>query len=127
MVFSVPGSQIECERVFSLAGLIASSRRNRMCHDNLALLVFLKRNIHLDGRLKGLLEKMYGSLQYELVAGKFKSVSELEMVEEELEYCAGELDPLNCGRIHAVVDEEEPLIRETEYVFHSLAPSGQWV
>ena len=56
-----PGSQIECERVFSLAYLLVAAPRNRMSSDRLASTVFASKNIDMDKALHDLLGSYYES------------------------------------------------------------------
>ena len=128
LALATPGSHIECERVFSLAGLITKSLRNRMCHDNLAMLVFLRRNVDLDAKLKDLLQNWYGVTQFELAAPQFGSTyNETELMESELAECQSEVDPLNWGAVNSVLEGEEPLVSESEYFHHTLTTSRHWM
>jgi len=64
----VPGSQIECERVFSLAGLVTMHLRNRMNLDNMGACVFIQKNLDLDAKVKELLASYYGEAAFSAVA-----------------------------------------------------------
>mmetsp|Transcript_9148 Transcript_9148/g.16493 ORF Transcript_9148/g.16493 Transcript_9148/m.16493 type:complete len:116 (-) Transcript_9148:232-579(-) len=56
IVFSCPGSQIECERVFSLACLLTSALRNRMSPEwLLADVVFVSKSLDLAVEINDLL------------------------------------------------------------------------
>lgn len=50
-----PGSQIECERVFSLCGITVSLLRNRMTTDNLAQTVYVSKNVDQTNVLASIL------------------------------------------------------------------------
>jgi hypothetical protein len=63
----VTGSQIECERVFSLARLLTCLLRNRMFFENLASLVFMNKNVDVETTLDDLL-----GLSVETTHGLFK-------------------------------------------------------
>ena len=55
VVFSVPGSQIECERVFSQAGLITAGLRNRLGAENMDMLVFISKNANRKEMIEDML------------------------------------------------------------------------
>lgn len=55
-----PGSQIECERVFSLCGLTVSLLRNRMTTENLNNVVYLTKNTDPEHELKHILSSANG-------------------------------------------------------------------
>ena len=65
MVLAVPASQIECERVFSAAGLITQHLRNRMGVENMSAQVFLLKNMDLDVEIKAILESTYSASVYQ--------------------------------------------------------------
>lgn len=56
-----PGSQIECERVFSLCGLTISLLRNRVTNDNLAQVVYITKNTCPGTTLEEILGKANGT------------------------------------------------------------------
>lgn len=60
VALSCPGSQIECERVFSLCGLTVSLLRNRMTTDNLAHVVYLSKNTDQMAAMQDILSKTHG-------------------------------------------------------------------
>lgn len=60
VVFSVPGSQIECERVFSLAGLITAGSRNRLGAENMDMLVFISKNANRKEMIEDAVYKVFG-------------------------------------------------------------------
>ena len=76
IVFSCPGSQIECERVFSLAGLLTSSLRNRMSPERLGDVVFISKNLDLASELQDMLGTYYGADLYSAAASAFEHRSE---------------------------------------------------
>jgi len=57
---SCPGSQIECERVFSLCGLTVSLLRNRMTTDNLSDVVYITKNSCQVSELEDILGAAHG-------------------------------------------------------------------
>ena len=65
IVLGVPGSQIECERIFSLAGLLTSRLRNRMSPERLDDIVFLSKNLDIDEALNSELTVVYGEKAWE--------------------------------------------------------------
>jgi hypothetical protein len=65
IVLAVPASQIECERVFSAAGLITQHLRNRMGVENMSAQVFLLKNMDLDAEVKAILESTYSASAYQ--------------------------------------------------------------
>ena len=60
IVLSCPGSQIECERVFSLCGATVALLRNRMSTDNLAQSIYVSKNIDQARMLQSLLQESNG-------------------------------------------------------------------
>ena len=60
IVLSCPGSQIECERVFSLCGATVALLRNRMSTDNLAQSIYVSKNIDQVALLRSLLQEANG-------------------------------------------------------------------
>jgi hypothetical protein len=46
----IPGSQIECERIFSIAGILTKLRRSRLGTTNLDALVMIQKNWPSDAR-----------------------------------------------------------------------------
>ena len=52
IVLGVPASQIECERVFSEAGLVTSGLRNRLGVENLDALVVISRNVDVKSVMR---------------------------------------------------------------------------
>jgi hypothetical protein len=65
IVLAVLASQIECERVFSAAGLITQNLRNRMGVENMSVQVFLVKNMDLDAEIKAIMESTYNSTVYQ--------------------------------------------------------------
>jgi hypothetical protein len=72
IVFSCHGSHIECELVFSLAGLLTLALRNRMSLERLADVVFVSKNLDLAVEINDLLGNYYGLELYNAVADTFK-------------------------------------------------------
>ncbi len=68
-----PGSQIECERVFSLCGLTVSLLRNRMTTDNLAQIVYLTKNTKQLAAMQHILSKTHGSINTEHWLGQMEN------------------------------------------------------
>eukprot|EP00951_Prasinocladus_malaysianus_P026580 scaffold236191_cov31-Prasinocladus_malaysianus.AAC.1 len=60
IVLSIPGSQIECERVFSVAGLITAGLRNRLGVENLDALVFIQKNADSKALIRDALVSCHG-------------------------------------------------------------------
>ena len=79
MVLSVPASQIECERVFSAAGLITQHLRNRMGVENMSAQVFLLKNMDFDAEIRAIMESTYSAPVYQSsLAADINILSELE-------------------------------------------------
>lgn len=112
VVLSIPGSQIECERVFSLAGLLTSMLRNRMSSENLASLVFLNKNLDVEAALDDLLGTVHGDLQWSQAKGGFGKLSECVGNEQEL-FSSNE-GGLNWHVMEALLEENEPLIADDD-------------
>ena len=55
IVLGCPGSQIECERIFSLAWLLTAALRNRMSSERLSSVVIISKSINVDKVLNDLL------------------------------------------------------------------------
>ena len=110
IVLAIPGSQIECERVFSLAGLLTARLRNRMSPENLGNLVFLSKNLDVDVALNDLLTPVYGEKHWEYVKDTIGKQSESMSNEKEL-YSSPEGD-LNWYVMESLLEEFEPLIEE---------------
>ena len=64
MVLAMPASQIECERMFSAAGLITQHLRNRMGVENMSVHVFLLKNMDLDAAIKAIMVSNYGAFVF---------------------------------------------------------------
>ena len=70
-VFSIPASQIECERVFSVAGQFASVLRNRMGVDCLDMLVFLYKNVDQNKLMEEIIRAAHGdhtAMEHDIMA-----------------------------------------------------------
>ncbi len=112
VVLAVPCSQIECERVFSLVGLLTSMLRNRMSSENLASLVFLNKNIDVEAALDDLLGTVHGDQQWSQAKDSFGKQSEYVGNEQEL-FNSNE-GGLNWHVMEALLDENEPLIENND-------------
>jgi len=66
MLLAIPASQIECERVFSLAGLVTQSLRNKMGVENMGTQVFIHKNVDLGAQLDAALSYNFGKECYRL-------------------------------------------------------------
>ena len=108
MVLAVPVSQIECERVFSLAGLLTSLLRNRMSSENLASLVFLNKNINVEKTLDDLLGPIHGDQQWFQTRDSIGKQS--EYVGNKTELFNSNEGGLNWHVMEALLEEYEPLI-----------------
>ena len=108
IVLAVPGSQIECERIFSLAGLLTARLRNRMSPENLASLVFLSKNLDVDAALSDLLAPTYGEKQWDIVKDSLGKQSESMCNEGEL-YSSPE-GTVNWFVMESLLEDFEPLI-----------------
>ena len=86
--FTIPASQIENERNFSLAGVIGRSRRASLTVKNLSMLVFINKNREISEAVKNL-EKMNI-----FEADTADLDEEIEYIEQYLEQ-SGDLDELN--------------------------------
>jgi hypothetical protein len=70
-VFSIPASQIECERVFYVAGQFASVLRNRMGVDCLDMLVFLYKNVDQKKLMEEIIRAAHGdhtAMDHDIIA-----------------------------------------------------------
>ena len=110
IVLGIPGSQIECERVFSLAGLLTSQLRNRMSPENLDSIVFVSKNLNLDATLDELLSPVYGERQWEVAKETIRTVSESGRDAAEL-FRSGE-GGVNWAIMDQLLEDFEPLIEE---------------
>ena len=52
-ILAIPASQIECERVFSIAGMLTRHRRNRTAADIFETIMFINKNIPQEKALAG--------------------------------------------------------------------------
>ena len=97
IVLCVPGSQIECERVFSEAGLITAGLRNRLGVENLDMLVFISRNADIRTYIEDAITKVHGAHLYQKLQcnGDIKIKSEGRMLQDELETDWGTSDSNN--------------------------------
>jgi len=74
IVYSIPESQIECERVFSLLGVLTASRRNRMGSELMPNLAFLRKNTNSKEEMPEwaqAMEKAHGMENFDQVSGEF--------------------------------------------------------
>ena len=124
IVLAVPGSQIECERVFSLAGLLTKNLRNRMSQECMSTSVFLTRDIDLSAKLRELLGTYYGGTMYDKEESDFQTKPPLAEAMEELESSQAVDDSLGWSHEKDLLESEEPLVPQDEYHFHSLDLSG---
>ena len=94
------------------------------------MLVVLRRTIDLDAKLKELLKSGYGVTQFEFAAPQFGSTyinDEIDLVESELAECQSEVDHLSWRAVNSLLEGEEPLVSEYEYLHHTLTTSGHWM
>lgn len=110
IVLGIPGSQIECERVFSLAGLLTSQLRNRMSPENLGSIVFVSKNLNIDAALDDLLSPVYGERQWDVAKETIGTISEFARDEAEL-FRSGE-GGVNWAIMDQLLEDFEPLIEE---------------
>ncbi len=108
IVLGVPGSQIECERVFSLARLVTSQLRNRMSPENLASIVFLNKNVNVDKALDDLLGPIHGDHQWSQAREGIGKQSEHADNKQEL-FSSPDGD-LNWYVMDDLLKEYEPLV-----------------
>ena len=103
-IFGIPGSQIECERVFSIAGLLTGLRRCRLGSRNLEQLVLLVKNWPDDPRLG--IEKLHASIE-EFVDLEAELVAQLEDEFEDFPAMVEDApdDELTCSAIDATEAE----------------------
>ncbi|KAK3244041.1 hypothetical protein CYMTET_46331 [Cymbomonas tetramitiformis] len=73
IIFSIPGSEIENERVFSIAGCVASIKRNSVRSENLDMIVHINQN-HPNDPLIGM----------QTTKGRVDSLKEVEVAEEDM-------------------------------------------
>jgi len=60
MLHAIRASQIECERVCSLAGMVTQSLRNTMGVGNMATEVFIHKNVDLVAQVDAALSYSFG-------------------------------------------------------------------
>ena len=108
IVLAVPGSQIECERIFSLAGLLTSQLRNRMSPENLGSLVFLSKNLDIDATLDELLGPTYGQKQWEVSKATIGHQS--ESIANEGELFSSMEGGVNWYVLESLLEDYDPLM-----------------
>eukprot|EP00873_Tetraselmis_striata_P008534 jgi/Tetstr1/428798/TSEL_018785.t1 len=64
LLLCIPASQIECERIFSLAGLVTQHMRNRMGVEMMSQHVFIKKNVDAATEVQDILMQAYGPQTY---------------------------------------------------------------
>ena len=109
-----PGSQIECERVFSLCGLTVSLLRNRMTTDNLAQIVYLTKNTKQLAAMQHILSKTHGSINTEHWLGQMENNAYMNAPMPET--CVPDPDTLDLPDSNEVPPEEGT---EDECVFET--------
>jgi hypothetical protein len=60
IMLSIPASQIECGRIFSLACLLTQHLRNNMGVENMAATVFITKNLNLSAKVANILKSGLG-------------------------------------------------------------------
>lgn len=83
-LLGIPGSQIECERIFSIAGILTSLRRCRLGTENLDALVMIQKNWPFDSRAD--------TRSHSDITQFFNDEAELLDIHEEELIAAGELE-----------------------------------
>jgi hypothetical protein len=68
VVLAVPGSRIECQRVFSLAGAATMQLRASMPREEMESRVFIAKNLDVGRKLRELLGTWHGAGAFETVA-----------------------------------------------------------
>ncbi len=113
VVLVVPGSQIECKRVFSLVGLLTSILRNRMSPENLGSIVFLSKNLDANAALDELLCETYGGVQWSSAKPAIGTIFECGACEVELDsYMMNESGNINWDILESILEENESLLDE---------------
>lgn len=104
LIFSIPGSQIECERIFSAAGLITSGLRNRLGVENLDMLVNIQKNADVPRHIKEALCAAHGTVLGEKIyfSPELKFKSETTFINEELG--AGNTSDPNLNLVYGALD-----------------------
>eukprot|EP00873_Tetraselmis_striata_P017127 jgi/Tetstr1/437391/TSEL_026075.t2 len=64
LLLCIPASQIECERIFPLAGLVTKHLRNRMGVEMMSQEVFIKKNFDAATEVQDILMQAYGPQTY---------------------------------------------------------------
>eukprot|EP00873_Tetraselmis_striata_P029455 jgi/Tetstr1/449719/TSEL_036787.t2 len=64
LLLCIPASQIECERIFSLAELVTQHLRNRMGVEMMSQQVFIKKNVDAATEVQDILMQAYGPQTY---------------------------------------------------------------
>jgi hypothetical protein len=59
IILCIHASQIECERVFSLAGLVTQHLRNKMGVEMMSTQVYITKNVDAAAEIKDILTKQY--------------------------------------------------------------------
>ena len=63
-MLAIPASQIECERIFSMAVLVTQHLRNKMGVENMAATVFITKNLNLSAEVANILKSGLGPQAY---------------------------------------------------------------
>lgn len=118
LIFSIPGSQIECERIFSAAGLITSGLRNRLGVENLDMLVNIQKNADVPRHIKEALCAAHGTVLGEKIyfSPELKFKSETTFINEELG-AGNTSDPnpnLVYGALDAMLENMESIEEDTD-------------
>ena len=101
----MPASQIECERVFSEAGLISRGLRNRLSPEGMDDLIFISRNANVRGLISTAISSVYGTE----FANKFMNFelqwkSEVVLIEDELVDVVDEKNDLHISAVERMLD-----------------------
>ena len=83
LIFGIPPSQIENERDFSLAGVIARARRASLTVENLSMLVFIKKNQSVSESVKKLEKNNIFDVDLNYLEQEFEEIEDSYFTEEE--------------------------------------------
>jgi len=109
-VFSMPGSEIEAERIFSICGILTQLRRNRMSDHMLDKLVYINKN-YPNSRLLPPVPTEFPATLEQLVAAERDNVEQLEAeVEDDMDLVRDAVaDQAWMDDLAAALDDLEPM------------------
>jgi hypothetical protein len=119
IIMCIPASQIECGRVFSLAGLVTQHLRNKMGVEMMSTQVYITKNVDAAAKIQDVLTKRYGINTYDHTFSKTLQIpSELHHARHIATACEEHAPDSDCKGL--ALDRElatsEELIRDIELI-----------